>query len=100
MSETLPEQDLVTPEPRPLDGLFTPDAPHGSLTKTITTQFVTDYGENVPESAHELVYTGPSVIAWVVKTSVPSYLLQMPKDVRTRIYNVATSFCLPYSSKF
>lgn len=87
-----PERDLDTPEPRALDRMFTPDAPEPSiikLSKKVITRFETDYGDNVPKSAEEGTYTGPSVTAVVVKTFVPCYIVQMPKEVRSRIYSVS-----------
>lgn len=83
------ERKNVTPERRSLDELFTPDAPHAALDKKITTIFQSDFGDNVPEWAQGDNYTGPTVTATVVKTFVPSYILQMPKAIRQRIYSVS-----------
>lgn len=89
LSKASQERDLDTPEPRPLDALFTPDAPHGGLTKKVTTRFISNYDENLlDEDLKDERYTGPKIIAWVEKTVVPCYILQMPKEVRARIYKV------------
>ncbi|CZT24024.1 uncharacterized protein RCC_09741 [Ramularia collo-cygni] len=85
--ESVPARQLDTPPARDLEGLFTPDAPQVTLSKKVSTRFESDFGENVPDSAHEDNYTGPEVIAIVVKTVVPCYIVQMPKEVRARIYS-------------
>lgn len=84
-----PERDFETPEPRALDGMFTPDAPGTTMSKKVVTRFASDYGENVPEFAQEGKYTGPSIAAVVVKTFVPCYIVQMPSKVRAKIYTVS-----------
>lgn len=86
---TPPEREFGTPEPRGLESLFSPDAPRGMLSKKVLTYFVSDYGENVPESAQEDNYIGRSVTAVVVKTFVPCFIVQMPKKIRARIYSVS-----------
>lgn len=90
LAETSSKRAFETPEPRGLHNLFSPDAPRGSLDKKVVTHFVSDYGDNVPESAHEDNYTGRSIIAVVVKTFVPCYIVQMPEKVRARIYSVSS----------
>lgn len=99
------DAQLDTPEPRALHDLFSPDAPHGSMDKKVVTHYrthpwVSNYGDNVPEWAQEDLedngsgrppglYNGPMVTCEVVKTFVPSYILQMPKKVRALIFGVS-----------